>query len=334
MRLTATGGLKLRFLAALFVSALLLTGPATGRPSPGGPPSVTRLPENPIIRPTMLPAPDGENINGPSLIRVPSWVVGPLGRYYLYFADHAGTYIRLAYANRLSGPWAIHAPGVLNLADAPGCRGHIASPDVIVDDQSQQFRLYFHCPARAASGQKTFLALARDGLAFRAGSEILGQPYFRVFRHEGWWYAMVKGGALARSTDGLHRFEPGPNPFGFAASKVGAGPRPRHVAVLAESGALAVYFSNIGDAPERIQVARIPTSTDWLAWRVANIREVLRPELAWEGAQLPIAESAPGEALGRENALRDPAVFVDTDNRRYLLYSVAGENGLAIAEIR
>ena len=44
---------------------------------------VERLPGNPIIRPEMLPGPDGENINGPSLIRVPSWVKNPLGRYYL-----------------------------------------------------------------------------------------------------------------------------------------------------------------------------------------------------------------------------------------------------------
>ena len=35
---------------------------------------VRRLPGNPIIRPEMLPGSDGDNINGPSLIRVPSWV--------------------------------------------------------------------------------------------------------------------------------------------------------------------------------------------------------------------------------------------------------------------
>ena len=53
-------------------------------------PEVTRLPGNPIIRPAMLPGADGENINGPSLIRVPDWVANPLGRYYLYFAHHNG----------------------------------------------------------------------------------------------------------------------------------------------------------------------------------------------------------------------------------------------------
>jgi hypothetical protein len=31
--------------------------------------------------------------------------------------------------------------------------------------------------------------------------------------------------------------------------------------------------------------------------------------------------------------LRDPAIFEDDDGRTYLLYSVAGESGIAIAEL-
>ena len=34
-------------------------------------------------------------LTDPSLIRVPSWVKNPLGKYYLYFAHHTGKYIRL-----------------------------------------------------------------------------------------------------------------------------------------------------------------------------------------------------------------------------------------------
>jgi hypothetical protein len=65
---------------------------------------IGRLRGNPIIRPHM-DARMGANINGPSLIRVPDWVEHPLGTYYLYFADHKGHYIRLAYADRLEGSW-------------------------------------------------------------------------------------------------------------------------------------------------------------------------------------------------------------------------------------
>jgi hypothetical protein len=71
---------------------------------------VTR--HGPIITPNMLPGKDGASINYPSLIEVPEWVSNPLGRYYLYFSSHrhAG-YIRLAYANEITGPWTVYAPG-------------------------------------------------------------------------------------------------------------------------------------------------------------------------------------------------------------------------------
>ena len=42
---------------------------------------------------------DIDNINGPTVIRVPPWVKRPLGRYYMYFAHHMGAFIRLAYAD-------------------------------------------------------------------------------------------------------------------------------------------------------------------------------------------------------------------------------------------
>ena len=105
-----------------------------------------RFPENPIITPTSSQT-LGENINGPSLLRVPSWVQRPLGRYYLYFAHHGGKFIRLAYALRLSGPWKVHEPGTLRLEQAPRCNDHIASPDIHVDSVRREILMYFHCPA-------------------------------------------------------------------------------------------------------------------------------------------------------------------------------------------
>jgi len=52
---------------------------------------ITRLLNRPIIGPD-LHQNIGANIQGPSLIRVPDWVPNPIGRYYLYFADHKGSY--------------------------------------------------------------------------------------------------------------------------------------------------------------------------------------------------------------------------------------------------
>lgn len=57
-----------------------------------------RLLNVPIIHPHMG-ARIGDNINNPSIIRVPKWVKNPLGHYYLYFSDHKGQYIRMAYAD-------------------------------------------------------------------------------------------------------------------------------------------------------------------------------------------------------------------------------------------
>ena len=159
---------------------------------------VSRFPENPIIRPDM-DARMGDNVNGPSLIRVPDWIERPFGRYYLYFAHHEGRYIRLAYADDLHGPWQTHEAGVLPLS-ASHFAGHIASPDVQVDEERRQIRLYYHgsehasgTGGRGGGGAPQFsrVALSRNGLDFEASPEILGRPYMRLFRWGGFHYALA-----------------------------------------------------------------------------------------------------------------------------------------------
>ena len=103
---------------------------------------VKRLDSNPIIHLSMSPSLGG-NVNGPSLIRAPSWLTDPLGKYYLYFAHHAGSFIRLAYSDHLEGPWNIYEPGTLHIEQSH-CYNHVASPDVHVDDEKREFRMYYH----------------------------------------------------------------------------------------------------------------------------------------------------------------------------------------------
>jgi hypothetical protein len=294
-----------------------------------------RLAGNPIIRPEMLPGKDGANINGPSLIRAPSWLTNRLGTYYLYFAHHNGNYIRLAYADRLAGPWKVHEPGTLQLKDALGCTGHIASPDVHVDEERREIRMYFHGPAEGGGGQKAFVAASKDGLHFQAAEEVLGLFYFRVFQWQEAWLAMAKGGLLYHSKDGLTQFVKGPNPFpgSEARDENYNTPGPRHVALHRVGDVLWVYYSNIGDAPERILRCHIQLAGDWKTWRASAPEEVLRPQLDYEGAKLPLKKSVAGAMSGPENALRDPCLFVDADGRVYLLYSVAGESGIGMAEL-
>ena len=78
---------------------------------------VKRFKFNPIIYP-QIDESLGNNIAGPSLIRVPNWIDEPLGHYYLYFSAHKGDYIRLAYADKLEGPWHIYKKGTLHLEES------------------------------------------------------------------------------------------------------------------------------------------------------------------------------------------------------------------------
>ena len=110
-----------------------------------------RLKVNPIITPGMLPSGDGDNINGPSMIKVPDWIQSPLGKYYLYFAHHQGKYIRLAYADHPEGPWKIYEKGTLKREDCIFDDGinklavkHIASPDLLIDPEKKELVMYFH----------------------------------------------------------------------------------------------------------------------------------------------------------------------------------------------
>ena len=292
--------------------------------------SAERFRENPIIGPGMagLVGEHGRNINGPSLVRVPEWVESWLGSYYLYFAHHSGAYIRMAYADCLAGPWSVYEPGVLHMDQGFG-RRHIASPDLHVDEARRQLRMYFHQPApedRAELGQVSFVALSEDGINFSIEPEILGKYYFRVFEYGGWYYALGKydnvDGVLYRSRDGLTGFQEGPRLL----------PRIRHSALWVEGDLLHVLYSRVGDAPERILWTTADLRGDWSRWCFSAPVCVLEPEMEWEGCCLPIEPSRSGAVAEPVRQLRDPGVY-EEDGERFLLYSVAGEQGIAIARL-
>ena len=344
---------------------------------------VKRLPGNPIIRHTMDKRLLEEsrqygyaNINGPSLIRVPAWVQKPLGRYYLYFAHHKGEYIRLAYADRVGGPWKIYSPGTLHLNDSffateasrarkirsilglwrrltptefwtllhvglaarkaveirksrntlgsDELRAHIASPDVIVDEERREIRMYYH-GLLADGTQLSRVALSTDGIHFTARPGILTTPYLRVFTCRDSYYGMSMPGILYRSKDGLGGFEVRGKPL--------FGVNMRHAALLRRGSTLFVFWSRVGDAPERLLCSTIDMSAeDWNDWRASMPVDLLHSEMPWEGADLPVEPSIRGETTVRAHELRDPAIF-EEKGRTYLLYSCAGENALAIAEL-
>ena len=130
-------------------------------------------------------------ITGPSVIRVPDWIpdsekTHPDAVYYMYYAAHGSKDIRLAWAKSITGKWhlfnrgdasnqawgkngnytgaATPGTGVLDLElrepkvmwfdDNFGVDSHIASPDVIVDDENERIILYFHGPMHKIIGLK------------------------------------------------------------------------------------------------------------------------------------------------------------------------------------
>ena len=305
---------------------------------------VARLPRNPIICPETLGYDTqrlGTNINGPSLIRTPDWLPNALGRYYLYFAHHQGDHIRLAYADDLEGPWRIHSPGTLHL-EGTGFSHHIASPDVHVDNANRRIRMYFHglLPQEERdnqlhkpllhrdypmphSGQMTRVAVSDDGISFEVHPPVITSFYLRVFEHGGWHYGIAMPFVFYRSPNGLTDWEVGPMYFDY---------RIRHSAVHKQGDTLRVFFSRREDCPERIMMTLIDLSRDWYDWQPSEPVTVLAPEESWEGSDEPPEASRTGAVHERVHQLRDPAIFLE-NGRTYLLYSVAGESGIAIAEL-
>jgi hypothetical protein len=304
----------------------------------------------PIITPDTHPS-VGTNINGPSLIAVPSWVDQPLGRYYLYFADHKGSSIRLAFADDVAGPYRVHPPGALQLhqsrfpTEAPAgivttsgiqaaavqAEGHaahftphIASPDVVVDHERHTIWMAYH--GLCDDGlQLTRMAQSTDGVHFEALEPLVAFPYLRVLpaRLDDGWLAMSMPGILYRSPD-LLTWEAGPMLFDADF---------RHCALLRRSDTLHVFWTRVGDAPEHILHSTIDLTGDWTTWKPSAPTSVLAPEEPWEGADLPIEASVRGQVTEPVHQLRDPAVFTEA-GRVWLLYAIGGEAGIAIAELR
>jgi hypothetical protein len=300
-----------------------------------------RFESNPIITPASLPGKEGEDINGPSLIKVPDWVTNKLGRYYLYFAHHKGDYIRLAYADDLKGPWKIYKPGTLKLSETIGGKlsgdsndgengKHIASPDAHIDNNAKQIVLYFHTPlvVEGKKGQYSLRAVSTDGIHFKPDTVVLGEAYFRVFQWKGSYYALSRSSSFWRSKDGKTAFKKGPNPF----LKIQNPSTLRHSALRVVGDSLWVFYSRVGDTPERILLSKIKLTDNWNDWTPTQPITIVEPKKAYEGTDLPLAASKSGLFIGKTRELRDPALYVE-GNKWYLLYSVAGENGIGIGEL-
>lgn len=267
----------------------------------------------------------GDNLNGATVIRVPDWVANPLGKYYLYFGHHRGQSIRLAYADHPEGLWTVHPPGCLNLTDVPQLYDHMASPEIVIDENNRQIRMYVHGGGGMIWWQETALSLSRDGLHFEAQPGVVAPFYLRVFRRGEEWFGIARDGVhcslLLTSPDGLQPFRRTRDIF----------PNGRHYGLLVQGDVLWVFYSKIGDSPERILVTRVEMKGSSNEWEFPDGIDLLRPEFDWEGIGFPLKPSRLGPGINIRQ-LRDPFVF-EEDGKFYLYYSAAGESCLGMARL-
>ena len=256
------------------------------------------------------------NINGPSLIKVPNYVKNKLGKYYLYFANHKGKTIRMAYSDNLEGLWTLYRAGTLQLNETP-CNGHIASPDVhVIDDK---IVMYYHGDlGEPYNGQYTFKAESLDGIKFTSDDKVLTPFYHREFNYLGSTYAICKNkninSQIYKRVGSEYKLQ-----FELLDNS-------RHTAVHIDGNKLYIFYTIVGEAPERIYVLKI------VDWEILSNYELKRPELQFEGAMQPNIPSRFGMALGFSNELRDPCIF-DDGNHNWLLYAYGGESGIAIEKL-
>ena len=318
----------------------------------------------------------------PTVLRIPEWVpreqrADPRANYYLYFAAHHGTCISLAWAETVDSPgWtvfnvadrqaegvAVSVPGRgvfdLDLGDAKAemdfgngaiLRGHVSSPEVLVDRENQRFVMAMH--GGSVEGQRSFVTTSRWGLNYNLPEEG-GEPghgprpfvlnassYMRLFQHRTGLYALGHSGYLSRPRDQQRPWAlpPGhdpaisawemlePSPFVVALEQEWERPLDgsvnamRHCAVrlLDEGNTLEVFYSRASDEPERILRATVDVSAeDWTEWAVQGTPEtLLNAEEPWEG-----------------ECLHDAGIFEDVDGQLYLFYSCQAEDAIAVAKL-
>ncbi len=202
---------------------------------------------------------------------------------------------------------------------------HIASPDIVVDQQRKQLVMFFH-GQRDSLSQVSGIAVSADGINFTVLENKIAGVYLRSFDYQDHHYLLAAPGILYRSDSLLGDYQP--------RSKSLFGTDIRHSAVFRDGDRLTVVFSRAGDAPERLLLSTVDLSkASWNNWQPTQAVEILRAESRWEGADLALLKSLRGETTELINDLRDPDLFVDKDGQQYLFYVGGGEQAIGVVRL-
>lgn len=274
---------------------------------------------------------DGSNINGPSLIKVPDFIKNPLGKYYLYFGHHEGTFIRMAYSDDVTANYKIYEGGVLNLSQLNknfNKPNHLASPDVIINNENKTIIMYFHCPYNnKLTSQSTFYATSFDGLTFNVHNENILYPYFRYFTHDNEKYGLAMNKIGNSSYTSVMKRNFITDKFEEICQIL---PNSRHTCVTTTNKKVFICYSTVGDCPEHICMCELEIDNNFI--RTKNNFSLILPELQYEHSNKKPTKSEYGISRETVCQLRDPFVYVENDIA-YILYTISGERGIAIAII-
>lgn len=320
----------------------------------------------------------GGSVNTPAPLRVRPWMAKNNPSLFghdvftiMYYSGHvSGSTIKLLTLEESNKGRRWKDPGVVLSFEPMPCQS-VHSPSILASDKDELLIMYVHghkCEnlPDAKWGQPTLLYSSSDGVTWtRESFEVEGGNdlfYFtapvrrRPPRREnsqaedGHYYAMSRVYPTARN----------PHAFLLRSKELGGpwqrGPELarglRHFDLHpsddeAETGGFHVWFSMIGDAPERILLGSIDTtSEDWMDWKLLPGPRILAPERWYEHGRMPIQVSKEGAAAGNMlHQINKPRFLPDDDYRvdsaassdyvmsGFLFYVVQGEKGVAVARV-
>ncbi len=214
------------------------------------------------------------------------------------------------------------------------------------------YGLNFNCPSSSGATGGVGGGVTNHGLR----NQILSNAYLKSFVYEGTMYGFTNYGVIWKSPSATEPWlsTGSPSVWSWEEGHTSTNPvyedmkvlkyidpergdilTPRHFAtrIRPDGHTLEVWYTCRGEAPERVYRTTLDLRQDWLFWDTDLFHEeMIRPELAWEGVNLPVQPSLNGSETN-VNQIRDPELFQDNDGSWYLLYSAMGEEGIGIASL-
>jgi hypothetical protein len=205
------------------------------------------------------------NINGPVVMRQGSV-------FNLFASSHIGASLRHFKATSLEGPWQEAGTEIPSFAK---CAGGLHSPDVLLFNGTYYMFAHGHECRDAVHKQPTIVLTSKDLDHWEFPTkEYAAKEYFyaKVFAHNNAFYAIAKSQEDGVGSMVLLRSESPLAPFKYVR-RFAKGVR--HVSIHRKGDILFVFFSLIGDLPERILLGTIDLDEE--EWRLLPGPVVLVP---------------------------------------------------------